>query len=103
MDKKKELLMFLSLAESMIGDSYLNQSVYLDEEVNDCLIKMYFVMMIEEGHPDYERLFNEFLLAYHSLNDEKQKLVREDFKKIIEAQNRNEREKVKRKGEMKYE
>ena len=101
MDKKKELVMFLSLVNDMLGESYLNGPIYLDEEVNDCLIKMYFVMMIDESNPDYERLYNEFLLAYHSLNEEKQKIVREDFKKICDAQ--DEQKKIKRKGEIKYE
>lgn len=101
MDKTKELLMFLSLVNDMLGESYLTGPIYMDEEINDCLIKMYFVMMIEEGHPDYERLYNEFLLAYHSLNDRQQEIVKNDYQNIIDAQDENY--KVKRKGEMKYE
>ena len=104
MDKTKELIMFLSLANGMMENSYLNLPIYMDEEVNDCLIKMYFVMMTGDGHPDNERLYNEFLLAYHSLNEKQQEIVKKDFISICEAQDRNqEQEKVKRKGEMKYE
>ena len=101
MDKAKELLMFLSLVNDMTENSYLNLPIYMDEEVNDCLIKMYFVMMVTENHPDYERLYNDFLLAYHSLNDKQQEIVKKDYQNIIDAQDENY--KVKRKGEMKYE
>jgi len=101
MDKAKELLMLLSLTGGMLKDSYLNTPIYMDEEVNDCLIKMYFVMMTGEGHHDYERLYNEFLLAYYSLNEKQQEIVKKDFQNIIDAQDVNY--KVKRKGEMKYE
>ena len=87
MDKAKELLMFLSLVNDMIGNSYLNLPIYMDEEVNDCLIKMYFVMMVTENHSDYERLYNDFLLAYHSLNDKQQEhfycLYLDNSKRVI--------------------
>jgi len=101
MDKAKELLMFLSLINGISEDSYLNLPIYMDEEVNDCLIKMYFVMMIEKCHPDYEKLYNDFLLAYHSLNEKQQEIVKKYFQNIIDAQDENY--KIKRKGEMKYE
>ena len=37
-----------------ISDDYLDSdfNMIMDPEVNDCLIKMYFFMMISEGHPD---------------------------------------------------
>lgn len=103
MDNKKELLMFLSLVDGMLDENYLDNTLdfILDAEVNDCLIKMYCFMMTEVGNPDHERIYNEFLISYHSLNEKQQEIVKNDFKKIIEAQDGHK--KVKRKGEIKYE
>ena len=101
MDSQREFIKFMCFLENIMGSDYVNQPMYFDEEINDCLIKMYFVMMTGEGHPDNDRLYNEFLLAYHSLSEDKQEIVKRDYQNIIDTQDENY--KVKRKGEMKYE
>ena len=73
-----------------------------DEEVNDCLMSMYFYMICDSSLGNKkEEYFKEFEDKYQKLNDEQKELVQKDYLSIIEAQDRN-REKVKRKGD-KYE
>ena len=100
---KKELVQLLSIIGAITGEYLFDYDFIMDPEVNDCLIKMYFFMMTGDGHPDHDKYYNEFLHSYYSLNEKQQEIVRNDFINIIEAQDKNEQEKVKRKGEMKYE
>jgi len=96
-------LILTSLINDITDDNYdlkaLNYT--FDDEINNCLIKMYLLMIIKESDKNYQKLFDEFLFSYHKLTEEKKEFVRKDFKKIINAQ--NEQKKVKRKGEIKYE
>lgn len=96
MDDKKKLLMLLDLLESFSEDSYINYPVSLDMDVNDCLMEMYFFMMSSD-----DKYYQSFHEKYEKLNDYKREFVKNDFINIINAQEENE--KVKRKGEIKYE
>ncbi|MBQ8891570.1 MAG: hypothetical protein IJ068_01750 [Bacilli bacterium] len=96
MDNKKELLMLLGLLGVFSEDSYINYPVSFDMDVNDCLINMYFYMLSSD-----EKYYQEFHEKYNKLNDEQREFVKNDYINIINAQ--REFEKVKRKGEKKYE
>ncbi len=92
----------LLLSMSLLGVNEYAFDYIDDNDVNECLMSMYFYMMcdstFEEKKNEY---FNEFENKYNKLNKEQQELVQQDYINIIEAQDRN-RNKVKRKGD-KYE
>ena len=93
------------LANSLAsGDSgYSNMNIINDQEVNECLMDMYFYIMYsginEEKQEEY---FQEFGKKYKNLNEKQQELVKKEYIDIIETQNKN-REKIKRKGMIDYE
>lgn len=88
--------MLLGLLGVFSEDSYINYPVSFDMDVNDCLINMYFYMLSSD-----EKYYQEFHEKYNKLNDEQREFVKNDYINIINAQ--REFEKVKRKGEKKYE
>ena len=87
---------------SLIGTGEFASYYIDDDEVNDCLMSMYFYMMCDSNlEKKKEEFFIEFENKFDKLNDEQKELVKQDYLNIIEAQNKN-KEKVKRKGD-KYE
>ena len=96
MDNVRRLLTALEFTSLMAGDSYMNMDISLDSEVNDCLFYMYIFMMSSD-----EKYLDGFRIRYRKLNDEQKEYVENDYNNIIKAQDENE--KIKRKGEMKYE
>ena len=100
--KYNNLLMLTDFIKTMTDDTYLKSLNFtFDDEVNNCLIRMYLLMIMEESDKRYKKLFDEFLSAYYKLKEEQKEFIRKDFKEIMNAQ--NERKKLKRKGEIKYE
>lgn len=94
-------LMNLLLSLSLIGDNEYGQFYVSDPKINDCLMNMYFYIM----HPNTnkkEEFFKEFEKSYNDLNEEQQEIVKKEYIDIIEAQEKN-KEKVKKKGNDKYE
>jgi len=89
----------LLLALSVIGANEYSDYYIDDNEVNDCLMSMYFYMMCDNKFQQKkDELFKKFNEKYEKLNEEQQELVKQDYLSIIEAQNKN-RNKVKRKGD----
>ena len=86
----KELTMLLSVFP-VFSESYIDLlDISLDSDVNDCLIYMYFYMM--SGDDSY---YQKHRKIYNRLNKEQQEFVKNDYLKIIKAQ--DEHEKVKKK------
>ena len=79
--------MNLLLSMSLIGiDEYAQEYNYLeDQQVNDCLIHMYFYMMCND-RDNKEDMYQEFDKRYNELNNEQQELVKKDYLNIIDAQ-----------------
>ena len=75
-----------------------------DEKLNDCLFYMY-IYMLSEDDPKHEEYYREFCIRYEALDEERQLVVKNNFENIIKAQDENEKgkEKVKKKGNDKYE
>ena len=73
-----------------------------DEEVDECLMNMYF-LMISDGmsKEKREQLWKTFDESFNKLNSKQQEIVKQDFIDIINAQ--NEKNKVKKKGMINYE
>ena len=71
-----------------------------DSEVRDCLMDMYFYLLLDDGDKK-EKMYQEFLDKYHKLNEQQQELVKNDFIELMNAQ--DNKEKVKKKGNDKYE
>ena len=75
-----------------------------DDRVLECIMDMYFYMLYNGigNDPKKEEYFREFEKKYNNLNKEQQEIVKQEYIDIIETQNKN-REKVKKKGNDKYE
>ncbi|MBR3661180.1 MAG: hypothetical protein IKN63_04725 [Bacilli bacterium] len=97
MNDSKKLLMLLGIMNNMSSNSYQDQMITFDPDINDCLIYMYVYMMSGEG-----KYYLEFSQRYVKLNDYQREFVKNDYINIINAQDENEK-KIKRKGEIKYE
>ncbi len=93
--------LLLSFALLNVGEysSYYSD----DEKVNDCLMDMYFYMLLMDSDDESkkDKYYRRFEQSFRDLNHEQQEMVREEYKNIIEAQNNNiEKERVKKKGMM---
>ena len=96
----------LLVAMSMIGTFDFMGEYIEDQEVNECIMDMYFYMLYGgiENEEKREEYFKEFEKKYNALNKEQQELVKNDYISIIEAQEKNrEKEKIKKKGMRDYE
>lgn len=91
----QKLLMLLNIMDNF-NPEYHESNITFDEDINDCLLSMYFFMMSSDDK--YYQAFHE---KYNKLTDEQKEFVKNDYINIINAQ--GEFEKVKRKGEIKYE
>ena len=91
----QKLLMLLNIMDNF-NPEYHESNITFDGDINDCLITMYVYMMSGD-----EKYYQEFIKKYDTLNEEQQEFVKNDYLNIINAQ--DEFEKVKRKGEIKYE
>ncbi len=88
------------LTSAVIGTNEYMSDYIDDEMVNDCLNDMYLYMICSNEFAEKkQQYFSKFENKYNKLNSEQQELVKQEYIKIIEAQDRN---KVKRKGD-KYE
>lgn len=93
----------LLLSFSLIGGHDYENIPIFDNEVDECLMNMYFYMMCNSVNEDKKQeYFNEFEKSYNKLNDEQKEIVKKDYLDIMEAQNKN-KEKVKKKGMINYE
>ena len=95
MDKLQNLL----LVPLVFSGEYSSMDYSCDEQVNECLMKMYFFMLHDEIHSmTADELFDDFYKCNQKLNTKQQDYVKQDFINIINAQDENEKRKVKKKG-----
>lgn len=66
-----------------------------DPLVNQCLMHMYFFLLLSDDNPNKEKEFEECMKIYHSFDKEKQEYIKNDFIKIMNAQDENQRQKKK--------
>lgn len=95
MDNKKKNLLSLVLAVcSTYGDYSLDiNDVYVnDKEVTDCQFKLYMLLLAQEKELS-DKLFLEFEELYNKLSKEKQEYIKEDLRKILENQDKYNKEK----------
>ena len=99
MDNKKDILRLTSI---VLGYNYgsqfmteLDDKFYYDEEVIDCQLTLYLLLLTKEGE-EQDRKFKEFEEKYNKLSKEKQEYIREDLKKLFEVKEKNNEEKEKR-------
>lgn len=69
-----------------------------DEEINDCLLYMYLFLLTDEDDTKHEEYYKKFSDSYEKLSMDKQMIIEENFNNI-----KNSKEKVKKKGNDKYE
>ena len=96
-DKIKNVL----LVSSLIGTKDYSSLGFdiKDPEVLECLMNMYFFMLSDEMDEQvHEEYWKKFQQTYRNLNKEQQEIVKKDYIDIITAQDKNEKEKVKKKG-----
>lgn len=91
--KAKELLILASILSSDYT-AEIDFEYAFDDEINDCLMEMYFFMLTGD-----EERFKAFDEIYQKLEPKKQEYVKNDYLKIIAAQ---EKQKVKERTD-KYE
>ena len=93
-DKKKNLLSLVLALCSTYGDYSLDiNDVYVnDKEVTDCQFKLYMLLLAQEKELS-DKLFLEFEELYNKLSKEKQEYIREDLRKILENQDKHNKEK----------
>ena len=99
MDKKK-LVLFMILNGSLYNNNYLDENLIFDDNLNDCLFYMYLYMMANDLN-ESKRIYTKFQERYNKLDKKQKELVKKDFFNIIDTQEENN--KIKRKGEMRYE
>ena len=98
MDSKKKNLLSLVLSLcSTYGDYSVDiNDIYVDDkEVMDCQFKLYMVMLASDPELS-DKLFLEFEELYNKLSKEKQEYIKEDLRKILENQDKHNKEKEKR-------
>jgi hypothetical protein len=99
MAKRKDtlLLTLLTLCYKTGGQFNfdINDKYYNDEEVIDCKLTLYLLLLTKEGE-EQDKKFKEFEEKYNNLTKEKQEYIREDLKKIFEEQDKNRKEKEKK-------
>ena len=104
-DKLFDLLKLLIATNGLDEyDSFddIPEKYIFDEELSDCLFYMY-IYMLSEDDPKHEEYYREFCIRYEALDEERQLVVKNNFENIIKAQDENEKGKVKKKGNDKYE
>ena len=96
-NKKKNLLSLVLSLCSVYGDYSVDiNDIYVDDkEVMDCQFKLYMVMLASDPELS-DKLFLEFEELYNKLSKEKQEYIKEDLRKILENQDKNNKEKEKR-------
>ena len=99
MNSKKDILMLTSIVLGYkYGDQFvpnLDDKYYYDEEVIDCQLTLYLLLLTKEGE-EQDKMFKEFEVKYNKLTKEKQEYIREDLKRLFEEQDKNNKEKEKK-------
>ena len=96
-NKKKNLLSMVLALYSTYGEYNIDiNDVYInDMEVTDCQFKLYMLLLTSDSELS-DKLFLEFEELYNKLSKEKQEYIKEDLRKILENQDKHNKEKEKR-------
>lgn len=73
-----------------IDDIYIN-----DQQVTDCQFKLYMLLLTQDKELS-DKLFLEFEELYNKLSTEKQEYIKEDLRKILQNQDKHNKEKEKK-------
>ena len=77
--------------------------VFHDNAVNECILRMYFVMLTDENDEKYAERFKKFEEVYDELSYDEQQEVKDE---LLEIQNlreeRKENHKIKRKNKINF-
>lgn len=97
MDNKKNLLSLVLALCSTYGDYNFDiNDIYInDKEVMDCQFKLYMLLLTQDKEQS-DKLFLEFEELYNKLSKEKQEYIKEDLRKILENQDKHNKEKEKK-------
>lgn len=87
------LLGILSAFDINYNFDFDNKYLY-DPEVIDCQFKMY-MLLFPMSEEEQDKRYKEFEEVYNKLSKEKQEYIKEDFRKILEEQDKNNKEKEK--------
>ena len=66
-----------------------------DPEVTDCQFKLY-MLLLPMSEEEQDKRYKEFEEVYNKLSKEKQEYIKEDFRKLLEEQDKNNKEKEKK-------
>ncbi len=84
MNSMKNKIELIAMLFGTIGNTYSEyDSLNCSEEVNDCLLKMYFYLLEEDTNLKGKR-WNDFEKSYGNLNELDQEIIRNDLIDILE-------------------
>ena len=63
-------------------ESFDFSDIIFDDDVNDCLIKLYFSMLCKDEQ-EKEELYNDFEKMYNELNEEQKEVAKGEIAKIL--------------------
>lgn len=87
----------LALVQTLAGDYKMNfdPEYSMDPDVIDCQFNLYMVMLMNPEDENYEKQYEEFEKSYNKLSLDKKNFIKEDFKNILNEQDKHEKEKEK--------
>ena len=84
MNSMKNKIELIAMLFGTIGNTYSEYDLLnCSEEVNDCLLKMYFYLLEEDTNLK-EKRWNDFEKSYDNLNELDQEIIRNDLIDILE-------------------
>ena len=91
---KKSLANLLAVTSMLHTDEY-DGPIIDDKQVLDCIMSMYFYLLLDENDPKINEYFENFDKQFQALNEKQKTIVQKDFESIIKAQ---EKEFIKKKN-----
>jgi len=91
---KKSLTNLLLLSSIFHANDY-NFPIIEEEKVLDCIMSMYFYLLLEEKDEKKEEYYQKFERQYDSLTPEQQEQVKQDYLSIINEQEKTSKELIK--------
>ncbi len=91
---KKSLTNLLLLSSIFHANDY-NFPIIEEEKVLDCIMSMYFYLLLEEKDEKKEEYYEKFTRQYDSLTPEQQEQVKQDYLSIINEQEKTSKELIK--------
>ena len=94
-NKKISLLLSILNIYGSNLDCFVESKYFDDPEVCDCQFKLY-MLLLPMSEEEQDKRYKEFEEVYNKLSKEKQEYIKEDFRKILEEQDKNNKEKEKK-------